>query len=285
MVKAKGRPINPNINCDFTPCIRCDYVLEKIKYGFGPSGKRNRVCPTCREKEHTKKTQKLEYNLEEFDISRIGEALKTNTDDKTGTTIGIFGQSKLSGKTTLLKHIISKYEKSFDFVILFTVNTQARVYKELENKNNVRICFKFDPKIVNLFHKINSEVDLDKRLSVLFILDDEIDSKLNATLRNMILTYRNMNISTIISSQTYAMVDKNSRSNFNFVFLGKYNSDVPIKDLSDIYLTSALSMDVGAKKGMYMLVNFYRDKTENNHFLVVDGTEQNFKIRIYKANI
>lgn len=285
MVKKRGRPIDPKINCDFFPCVRCDHLLEKDKYGIGPGGKRYRICPTCREKDEKKKIEKIQYDTEQFDLNRIKSALKTNSGDKTGTTICMFGQSKVSGKTTLLKKIIEETHDNFDFIILFTVNTQAPVYKDLEKMNNVRICFRFEPKIVNLFHKINSEINIKERLSVLFVLDDEIDSKLNNTLRNMILTYRNMNISTVICSQSYSLVDKKSRGNFNFIFLGKFSSDEHIRDIVNIYLSSMVDIDVGKKRGTNMITNFYREKTQNHHFLVIDGTEDDFKVRIYKANI
>jgi hypothetical protein len=285
MVEKRNRPTREDINHDLAPCSRCDHVIKKSDYGQSKNGRRLRMCPSCRQKDKNKESETLLKHLEIFNINDVIEATKTNTGDKTGTTIGIFGQSKIAGKTTLLKEIIKLTHNQFDFILIFTINNQASVYDDLKKYKNVRVSYKFDPLIVNAMHKINSEINKKERLNILFILDDEIDSKLSNTLRNMILTFRNMNISTIICSQAYSIVDKKSRGNFNFVFLGRFTTDEHIKDLTDIYLSSLCPIDFGKKHKQTVLTNFYREKTSDHRFLVINSLEDNFRVQQYKAKI
>lgn len=286
--KRRGRPFNPNIAPDMFPCTGCSVLNHRDIFGVNPATNRpRRLCPKCVEKKEERVKNKITVELgiepETFDINKITQALKLNNGDKTGTTIGIFGQSKIAGKTTLLKKIINIAEKDFDFILLFTVNTSASIYEDLRAKKNVRVIYKFDPTIVNVFHKINGDIDIKNRLNVLFVLDDEIDSKLESTLRNMILTYRNMNISTVICSQAYSIVDKKSRGNFNFVFLGAFKTDEHIKDLVHIYLESFAPVEMPKKHKEVMLTKFYREKTKGYNFLVLDNVAEDYKLQIYKA--
>jgi hypothetical protein len=290
MAIRKNRPVNPNIaDGSHKSCSKCDHIYPIAHYGKSHTGRRLLRCQTCTQKATTKAkdTIIIEDAPTEFDITAIKNALVLNNGQKTGTTIGIFGQSKYSGKTTLLKKIIDTCRDEFDYIVLFTTNTEATIYDDLKKMINFKICHKFDPKIVNLFHKINTDTEKNKRLNVLFVLDDEIDNKNNSTLRNMILTYRNMNISTIICSQAYSIVNKQSRGNFNFIFLGKFITGEAMRDLINIYMDfSAFPALEGATKPVKekALLNYYKEHTADYNFIVINSNDDKTKYNKYRVN-
>jgi len=223
-----------------------------------------------------------------FNINNISDALEIKSGNRrfrTGCTIGYFGSTK-SGKSYLLSNTIEKLINSWDLIIIFSINISNPLFDNLRKYNHVIFIDKFKPALVETLHIINSSIDIDKRFSILCVLDDLIDDKENPILKNMLITYRNANISTFISSQAYSIVSKKARANLNFVFLGKFNNTEAKADIIDIYLSgnNKYMADVGyrvkAKKDEEM--RKYEKMTQNNNFIVVNNLDDE-NIYSYKA--
>jgi hypothetical protein len=219
------------------------------------------------------------YNMEHenFNLNVVSEALEISTHGKkfkTGITAGFFGSTK-SGKSYLLADTINKLNKMWDIIIIFSINIANPLFDILRNYSHIIFIDKFKPQLVETLHIINSSVDIDKRYSILCVLDDLIDDKENPILKNMLITYRNANISTFISSQAYSIVSKKARANLNFVFLGKFNNTEAKADIIDIYLSgnNKYMGDVGyrVKVKKDEELRKYEKMTKEHNFIVVDN--------------
>lgn len=275
-------PENPALSADgVRKCTKCTKEFGPDQYTYICGGQISKLCRKCKDRMEailsTELCKTTPFNLKAF---------KDENMKGTGATLAIFGASK-SGKTHMLKHVIENIYEQYDLIVLFSMNSNADIYKDLLEYNNVRLIGGFKPEIVTELYQINKLMPSnEKRMNVMFILDDEIDSKNSSTLRNMVVTMRNMKISTIICSQAYSIIDKKSRGNFNFVMLGRFSSIEARQDLIKIYL---MDMDIpnhstGKKK--QVLEKFYRDITEDHKFLVIDninGLVQNDTAYLYKA--
>lgn len=135
--------------------------------------------------------------------------------DKSGTTTLILGSS-YSGKTYLLSHelsLIKPYE--YDLIILFTESKHVPELELIKNRPDIIIKEGFQPEIPVFLKKLNSKLGL--RYRFLLILDDIISEKSNrqSTLGQMITTFRNSNISTVVLAQYPTIIAKESRGNFH----------------------------------------------------------------------
>lgn len=188
--------------------------------------------------------------------------------NETGQTIFLFGSSK-SGKTELLKKLA--YVFSFSdpeyATIFYTPNAHAKTYNELQDyKKHMAIASHWIPELVLQQYKINRETK--NRYKFLNILDDCVDNKNDEVLKEMILTLRNSDISTILSIQDPVLVERMGRSSINYVFLMKFNNDEAIEKIIEKFLSSYFA-PMGS---MDKKVAFYRDVTR----IEQDGSRKYF---------
>lgn len=168
-----------------------------------------------------------------LDLNEVKEPILSLTPN-TGNTFAIIGSSK-RGKSTLAIYIYKKLQDQDKNLIsiLFAKNPQATVYKKLPKK--LIITSDLHEDVINTEQQIN-KISKNK-FNFLNIIDDFIRVKQD-TIDELILTYRNSNISTIIALQYSYLLSKQSRNNTNNVFLFGMNTDEAISDTIKIFLTS-----------------------------------------------
>lgn len=272
-------------------CIKCAQLVERELFRDGFIMRKR--CKPCRDNLISTVDRVNELKLsnkfaigksdtiintikyDEYNIEKMRDCLYMkykNKEYRTGITAGIFGSTK-SGKSYLLTNIIKTLENSFDIIILFTINASNIIFDDLRDNPKFLIFDSFNGRLVEKCHDINEALPRENRPSILFVLDDMIDGKNDKILRNMLMTYRNANLSTLICSQAYSIVNKQSRANMNFVFLGKFNNDESRRDIVSIYLNGNPkfhSSDTLKKNYVAEMMTLYDVNTRNHKFIIVD---------------
>jgi GTPase SAR1 family protein len=185
----------------------------------------------------------------------------------TGSTLLIIGPSK-KGKTHLVKELYNKYFTKY-ISSLFT--DSYNVYENSFPKDVV--IFKcFEPDIISMAKEINDGTK--NHYNFLFILDDLIEIKGEKRLINMFLTYRNSNISTIVSIQDDKLVDIKVRSNANHIFIFQPNTDLAAEKIIKTYLLGFMSNGVFGdflkEFGMPERIFWLRNILEDHRFIHID---------------
>ena len=100
------------------------------------------------------------------------------------------------------------------------------------------------------------------------MLDDIIDVKFSALISNLILTYRNSNISSLISLQYPKLLNKSARANINNIILFNFNTDETIIDTIKLYLRNHFNK-LGFKTFDEQL-SLYKELTKNHGFIYLN---------------
>ena len=175
-------------------------------------------------------------------------------DEGTGNSILILGASK-RGKSTLLMHLYHKYFEDY-IAVLFTDNPQINIYGD--KKIILSSAFSKDP--IEIAKVINQKTDNEYKF--MFILDDIIDQKEDKILSKLILTYRNSDISSMISLQNAMLFKKSSRDNVhNYIFFG-FGTDDVIEDVIKKFFNSYLGDCTMTQK-----IQWYKDMTKDHRFI------------------
>jgi hypothetical protein len=187
-------------------------------------------------------------------------------DEKTGNTFVLFGASK-SGKSTLmmkLYHDQWNYPLKSTLTTLFAMNSQIPIY---DDKWIIK-CDRFDNRCADYIdwqrktNKLN-----ENKFIFLNMFDDIIDVRHKSILNNLLLTYRNSNMSAMICLQYVNLLSKAARSNVNNVFLMHMNTDESIDVAVRAYL-AALLRKIGIS--MDNSVQWYRDNTRDHNFVYIN---------------
>jgi hypothetical protein len=185
--------------------------------------------------------------------------LNLKLDSGTGNTTCILGSSK-RGKSTLLMYLFEKYYNKKSFVnLLFSVNSHIKMYK----KNNLIKFSKFDKDIIRDQLKIQKGTKNKYKFCNLF--DDMITLK-KEEINNLILTYRNSKISSIISMQYGFLLSKMIRANANNFILFGFNSDEAIEDVIKLFLRSWMRKRFKVSS-LEDMINIYKEITDNHGFI------------------
>lgn len=194
---------------------------------------------------------------------KVKNRINLKLDKDTGNTIFIIGSSKM-GKSTCMMHLYRKYFDKKNFIsMLFSKSKHIDVYKD---NNRLMKCDTFNndsAKLINLEKFINSKTR--NKYNFMNMLDDIVDVKFNKLLNEMIMTYRNSNISCIVSMQYAKLLAKNARTNINNIILFGFNTDESIEDIIKTYLKGYFGK-LGLKS-MDEKINFYRKVCENHGFI------------------
>jgi hypothetical protein len=190
-------------------------------------------------------------------------------DPHTGNTTFVLGGSKY-GKSTALMKIYDQYYSDKNFIsILWTVNPQIQLYKghrkllkagvwNLESEEVIKDQKRIQTKTKNHYKFLN-------------IFDDVINVKNNALMDNMILTYRNSKMSSIISLQYSNLMSKCSRANCNNILAFGFNTDESIEVVIKTFLTGYLKK-IGITK-LPDQINWYKDRTADHSFIYIKPSE------------
>jgi hypothetical protein len=114
---------------------------------------------------------------------------------------------------------------------------------------------------------INSNTKNRYRFVNLF--DDVIDLKHKRLINNLVLSYRNANISSLICLQYPFLFSKMNRGNVNNIFIFACNNDAEIKDMIDIFLKGRF-----LNAGLVTLrdqINYFKEVTNNYGFFYLNN--------------
>jgi hypothetical protein len=165
-----------------------------------------------------------------------GDKTKNN-----GVTYGLFGSSG-SGKTTLIRKVFldniynpTKYPEYL--TMLFTESKHADALQGMDKKIPVD-SVGVDEGLYQWMWSMNYHYD--KKYRYVVAIDDVIGVKTMPTVYKAFLTYRNMNITSIVSLQYLKLCPLSVRSSLYFVFCMPLNSNEAIEQLVRGYLAMYL---------------------------------------------
>ena len=101
------------------------------------------------------------------------------------------------------------------------------------------------------------------------MFDDIIDLKYKKLINNLVLTYRNANISSIMCLQYPFLFSKMNRGNVNNIFIFACNNDAEIKDMIDIFLKGRF-LNAGLVNPRDQL-NYFKEVTANYGFFYINN--------------
>lgn len=216
--------------------------------------------------------------------SRIGIKVLDNInnfvlDEGTGNTWAIVGSSK-RGKTTLMKKIYNKfYSDDKDLITtLFCGNKQLDIYKD----KNIMLSDGFNTqseKYIRLQKYINMKCRNEYKF--LNMMDDILGTRYSKLVNDLIMTYRNSIISTIMLIQYPYLISKANRSNLNNIIIVGGNTLENRKDLLDIFLKDKF-VNMGLKTAQEQM-NFFDEVTANYGFFYIhNGVNPVFSIHRLK---
>ena len=180
----------------------------------------------------------------------------------TGNTICVLGMSGC-GKSFLLVNKILPILRNIseEMIELFLVGNLNCEFYNLKKD----IVFEgFRPKIIESCRLINKNTK--NKYNFWFIIDDLLSLRGREQLRNLMLSYRNTRLSTLILLQNPTLVFKNERSNARIYFLGFYALDEDVESVIKRFLRSFepfKSMDSMEDK-----ILRYKEMTRNHKFIV-----------------
>lgn len=203
-----------------------------------------------------------------FSNIEILDDLKLDISTKTGQTMCILGSGQV-GKTTRMMEIYKQYYEPNKNIIstLFSINSHIKLYSGHKNLLRYNGFDKNAEKYIKLQKYINSKTK--NNYFFLSLIDDVIDAKYKNILNEMILTYRNSNISTIICLQYGYLLSKMNRANVNRILIFKSNSAESIKDLINTFLKPYF-IRLGVRNYDDQ-VNLFKYVTENRGFFYINN--------------
>lgn len=232
-----------------------------------------RIQEEAKEKNRLFKENKKNRIIQKVDEMVKNETVKVLKDidlilnEDTGNTIFLLGSSQ-RGKTTVMMHLYRKYYSSNKFVtILYAINYQIKHY---EKQKNLIVCKTFNQqaeKVIKMQKYINSNCDNKYMFCNMF--DDIVDQKFNKLLNSLILTYRNSNISSLISLQYPKLLNRTQRTNIHNVLLFGFNNDEAIIDVIKYWLKGFFHK-LGYITELEQ-IEFYKKMTDDHGFIYVSS--------------
>lgn len=158
-----------------------------------------------------------EHDVVELDIKYKAKipTEQFEIDRSQGNTVAIFGSSK-RGKTQLICYLYRKFAKDKDLIsTLYAGNPQIPSYNKL-GKRLLSTCG-FSSKH-EAFVEMQQFIQVKTRNQYRFlnIFDDVVDQKHSGIISKLFLSYRNSNISTILSLQYCKLMTPSNRANVNY---------------------------------------------------------------------
>lgn len=178
----------------------------------------------------------------------------------TGFTMGVFACSR-AGKTYLVQHLY-KFTKLKEMPgCLYSNSYHIDLYKPL--RENLAVFPDLNEEVIKEMKTINQRCS--NYYSFLNVIDDENMSKEKAEMKNLFQVYRNSNLSSIFSTQMFSNMNKKSRDQLNYVFLGSFNLDNTIEEVMKMFVGSFFDGSMSDK------IMEYRELTKDHHFLLLNN--------------
>ena len=145
-----------------------------------------------------------------------------------------------SGKTNALLNL-TKNQPDIDKIYLYANDSYEAKYQFLINKregiglkyfNDPKAFIEYSNDVQDVYKNIN-ECNLGKKLKVLIVFDDMINSKkLNSTVTELLVTNRKLNISFVFITQLYFNVLKDDRLKSTNCFIMKIPNKKELQQIS-----------------------------------------------------
>lgn len=192
---------------------------------------------------------------------------------ETGSTIALFGASK-QGKTTAIIWLYHKFYEGKGYItILCSPTLSADIYEffptNIIRTTNYETCVE----LIKAARTI--QLGTNNRYKFLFIIDDVVTAKSDKTLRQMITTMRNLNISTIISLQYQKLLDIANRVSVNSFLFFHYGN----KEAAD-YIVSNFIGEFLHGFNKTQKTDSYQKITEDHRFIAFNALENTCDIGI-----
>jgi len=207
--------------------------------------------------------------------------INLNIQRDTGNTIAIIGSSQ-SGKSYLMSYIYLKYFTLYISTLYtqhpnsFIENMKINLRKDEPTISTDELNIKAEnlsPIISTMFFEkvVTSEKTLNQlcenKYKFLNMFDDQIRISSNKLFNDLILTYRNAHISTIICMQYSNLLSKQSRANYNYIVFLHLNTDEAIIVCIKSFLESPIKKLFG-NISMNQMIEFYRSNTKKYKYIL-----------------
>lgn len=230
---------------------------------------RQRLAAVSTQTEFCRTNTAVDFELP--DILKPKNEVTLRLDSGTGNTTLIFGSSK-RGKSTLQRYLYDKYYSTKTvntrgINTMFAGNPQLSIYK---HDKNLLIGDGFNQKsakYIKMQKYINSKTH--NKYKFLNMFDDILDTKYSSIVNQLVLSYRNSNISLLMCLQYVFMLSKQNRANINNTFVFGSNTYEDEKNLIDVFLKpyfSALGFRSNAEQ-----IQLYRKVTADYGFFYIDN--------------
>lgn len=184
-------------------------------------------------------------------------------DPYTGNTTFLLGSSK-AGKSTTLMHIYDTVYADKSFIsILWTINPQIKLYRSHRKLIIGSRWNKESEEVIKIQHQIQKKTS--SHYKFLNMLDDVLHVRGSKLMDNLVMTYRNSRMSTVVSMQYTNQLQKNCRANINNVLLFRFNTDESIEVAIKCFLIGHLKT-LGIVK-MPDMINWYKLQTKDHGFI------------------
>ena len=198
------------------------------------------------------------------------EPFKVELPGEGGCSMILIGSTR-SGKTTALKHILKTYFKKH-VGVLMTHSPAAEIYKDFD----ILQAPDYIPQVISDMAHLNKKTN--NRYDFLCVLDDVVTGvKHDKKVLEALTILRNSNLSVILCAQAITLINSAGRTNSNWVFLFKLNSDEQIEKAVKMYLNSYFPKDWTLLDKM----RYYREQTADHYFFVID----NLNGRVFRSRI
>lgn len=219
--------------------------------------------------EHTGYMQNAKMqNICGLDIPVLNIGSLELPDPKFGCSFIVVGSTR-SGKTTMLNYLFKKHFMNH-ISVLMSNSLQSDAYSFL--KSNCISSDFYHPEVLKDMYKINHETK--NHYEFMVVIDDIPDKRNDQEIKRLMTIYRNSRISCFVCAQGLTMMDKLSRGNINFVFLGRMNSSEEIER----NIKSFLQGHFPTTMKMSEKIKLYRQLTEHHQWMVLDQINNFFFI-------
>lgn len=210
---------------------------------------------------------------------KVERGLKLQMDPGTGNTTLIIGSSK-AGKSTTMMWLWEKYYNKKRFIsTLFSPSSHIKIFKRRKELIKADNFGESGKRYIEMERYINRKCK--NKYWFINLFDDVIDVRFNRIINELILTYRNANVSTIINLQYVNLLGKSARSNVNNVIFQHLNTDADIETTIKAFLKSYLSQ-MGLTS-MINMISFYRKMTKDYGIIYLHPISE--KISFHKLRI
>jgi hypothetical protein len=259
---------------------KADEIINKNKNDYETKKRLDKIktieikeVEPVKTKEQIKKTSFKLKNIKLNDILK-GDVLSDGK-KKSGSSFLYLASSK-AGKSFLMAETLRRLnnklksvldEKPILTVMSNTLGLDKSMYKTLSTET---LFSEYSKELINEIAEIAKLTD--KKFSFIISLDDIIDQKNDNELKKLILTYRNLNIYSLIALQASSLFNKSNRGSINHIFIGRQNNAEVAIDAIEKFILGCYNEEEGSyiKGKAEELLDWLNKETNNHNFLYIN---------------